>query len=578
MKKKLLLQDLAELLATNEEIGKKEADTFVRAFFDIIEQGLLEDKFVKIKGLGTFKLVTVSERESVNINTGERFQINGHTKVTFTPDASMKELVNRPFAHFEAVDLNEDIDLAELEEFDTATETDDADESQEVDTATETDNADESLEVDTATETDNADESLEVDTATETDNADESQEVDTATETDDADESLEEQRPINETIKTFPDSATETTYAKTENVSNEQTDTAGQEIGVSAFENNQVSTTESDNSSILPATTHQPLNTGGSIEDYQQENPTKVSSSTDIEEDTEVIASKPMPINAAEENDSETTTSTDSDESPNGIQVTTTVCVGTENDTKDEVADNHTENLNTHLQLQDSPQQLSDSDNNEDDIVVTSPQHLTTNNITSHTTPTATNSIKYEYTEVPMPRKRNWWKISLISLCALLIMCCCYFAGYFRLLCPPCQFPILEGVFIPANMQHSHSSDSKPEQPANHTKSDTAQHHNPTLAAPATIHRKDIQDGTAASTTEQKASSTSNGTSAEPSAKDSADSGKNKPHKHVVRSGDTLLNISRRYYGNETYVKAIMKLNHLKDSNNIKVGLVLRLP
>ena len=518
MKKKLLLQDLAELLATNEEIGKKEADTFVRAFFDIIEQGLLEDKFVKIKGLGTFKLVTVSERESVNINTGERFQINGHTKVTFTPDASMKELVNRPFAHFEAVDLNEDIDLAELEEFDTATETDDAD------------------------------------------------------------ESLEEQRPINETIKTFPDSATETTYAKTENVSNEQTDTAGQEIGVSAFENNQVSTTESDNSSILPATTHQPLNTGGSIEDYQQENPTKVSSSTNIEEDTEVIASKPMPINAAEENDSETTTSTDSDESPNGIQVTTTVCVGTENDTKDEVADNHTENLNTHLQLQDSPQQLSDSDNNEDDIVVTSPQHLTTNNITSHTTPTATNSIKYEYTEVPMPRKRNWWKISLISLCALLIMCCCYFAGYFRLLCPPCQFPILEGVFIPTNMQHSHSSDSKPEQPANHTKSDTAQHHNPTLAAPATIHRKDIQDGTAASTTEQKASSTSNGTSAEPSAKDSADSGKNKPHKHVVRSGDTLLNISRRYYGNETYVKAIMKLNHLKDSNNIKVGLVLRLP
>ena len=518
MKKKLLLQDLAELLATNEEIGKKEADTFVRAFFDIIEQGLLEDKFVKIKGLGTFKLVTVSERESVNINTGERFQINGHTKVTFTPDASMKELVNRPFAHFEAVDLNEDIDLAELEEFDTATETDDAD------------------------------------------------------------ESLEEQRPINETIKTFPDSATETTYAKTENVSNEQTDTAGQEIGVSAFENNQVSTTESDNSSILPATTHQPLNTGGSIEDYQQENPTKVSSSTNIEEDTEVIASKPMPINAAEENDSETTTSTDSDESPNGIQVTTTVCVGTENDTKDEVADNHTENLNTHLQLQDSPQQLSDSDNNEDDIVVTSPQHLTTNNITSHTTPTATNSIKYEYTEVPMPRKRNWWKISLISLCALLIMCCCYFAGYFRLLCPPCQFPILEVVFIPTNMQHSHSSDSKPEQPANHTKSDTAQHHNPTLAAPATIHRKDIQDGTAASTTEQKASSTSNGTSAEPSAKDSADSGKNKPHKHVVRSGDTLLNISRRYYGNETYVKAIMKLNHLKDSNNIKVGLVLRLP
>lgn len=120
MKKKLLLQDFSDALVRNEGISKKEADTFVRAFFEVVEQGLLEDKYVKIKGFGTFKLVAVSERESVNINTGERFQISGHTKVSFTPDATMKELVNRPFAHFETVDLSEDTDTSEFDSIDEA--------------------------------------------------------------------------------------------------------------------------------------------------------------------------------------------------------------------------------------------------------------------------------------------------------------------------------------------------------------------------------------------------------------------------------------------------------------------------
>lgn len=116
MKRKLSLQDFTEFLIQRENLDRKSADAFVRAFFDVIEEGLYEDRFVKIKGFGTFKLVAVSDRESVNINTGERFQISGHTKVSFTPDNTMKELVNRPFAHFEAVDLNDDTDTTELEE------------------------------------------------------------------------------------------------------------------------------------------------------------------------------------------------------------------------------------------------------------------------------------------------------------------------------------------------------------------------------------------------------------------------------------------------------------------------------
>lgn len=124
MKKKLTLQDFSDYIVQHEGVDKATADSFVRAFFDAIEEGLLEDKFVKIKGFGTFKLVSVSERESVNINTGERFQISGHTKVSFTPDNAMKELVNRPFAYFEAVDLNDDTDTREFEVIDEEMETD----------------------------------------------------------------------------------------------------------------------------------------------------------------------------------------------------------------------------------------------------------------------------------------------------------------------------------------------------------------------------------------------------------------------------------------------------------------------
>ncbi len=115
MEKKVLIQELADALASREHITKKKAENLVRAFFEIAEEALLTEHFVKIKGFGTFKMVEVSERESVNINTGERFQIGGHMKVSFTPDNYLKDLVNRPFAHFQTVVINEDTDLEELE-------------------------------------------------------------------------------------------------------------------------------------------------------------------------------------------------------------------------------------------------------------------------------------------------------------------------------------------------------------------------------------------------------------------------------------------------------------------------------
>lgn len=106
MNERLTIQDLIDLLAAKQGISKKDAEVFVKEFFLLIEQALEKDKNVKIKGLGTFKLIDVDSRESVNINTGERFQIKSHTKVSFSPDTSLRDTINKPFAHFETVVLN----------------------------------------------------------------------------------------------------------------------------------------------------------------------------------------------------------------------------------------------------------------------------------------------------------------------------------------------------------------------------------------------------------------------------------------------------------------------------------------
>lgn len=111
MNEKITLQDLVELLSIKLGITKKHADTIVREFFNLIEEALATEKYVKIKGLGTFKLTEVDSRESMNVNTGERIEIQGHTKISFTPDTIMKDLINKPFSHFETVVLNDGVQL-----------------------------------------------------------------------------------------------------------------------------------------------------------------------------------------------------------------------------------------------------------------------------------------------------------------------------------------------------------------------------------------------------------------------------------------------------------------------------------
>lgn len=125
---KINWQELAADMAAKAGLQRKDAEAFVRSFFDVLSKGILADKAVKVKALGTFKLVEVQERESVNVNTGERFIISGHSKIGFLPDNALKELVNKPFADFQTVILNEGTSTEEIEEINRKYPTEDADE------------------------------------------------------------------------------------------------------------------------------------------------------------------------------------------------------------------------------------------------------------------------------------------------------------------------------------------------------------------------------------------------------------------------------------------------------------------
>ena len=110
---KLNIYDPCSVLTSKNGLDDKESHRFIKAIFDVIQEGLDEDKIVKVKGLGTFKIIEVDDRESINVNTGERVLIEGHSKLTFTPDSVMKEIVNKPFSQFETVILNEGVDFPE---------------------------------------------------------------------------------------------------------------------------------------------------------------------------------------------------------------------------------------------------------------------------------------------------------------------------------------------------------------------------------------------------------------------------------------------------------------------------------
>ena len=111
---KLTIQEIAKILVEKNKLTVKEANQFAAVVFEVIQEGLDTEGQVKVKGLGTFKKIQVEARESVSVRTGERVMIDSHAKITFTPDALMKELVNKPFSQFETVILNDGVEFEDL--------------------------------------------------------------------------------------------------------------------------------------------------------------------------------------------------------------------------------------------------------------------------------------------------------------------------------------------------------------------------------------------------------------------------------------------------------------------------------
>ncbi len=552
MKKKLLLQDLAAQLATGSGLTRKESESFARAFFEVIESGLLEDKFVKIKGFGTFKLIVVSERESVNVNTGERFQIGRHSKVSFTPEASLKELVNRPFAHFEAVDLNDATDVAELNSVDGGL-AEEAAEAEDALAATEW--AEERAESTAETEEENAltVSGVQNDIEAEKENGKEPAETDSDKKETNAD------KGETDTDKRKADSDKRET-----GVDEKETNTAEKET-----ESDEGETDEANDIRVSPPT---PISRGEQASEEGTPSPLPAAPAPVPQEPTPADA--PAATVSVAENVTESAA-----------------------DRLDQTAPNTQQAAKEPQQASPTPEQTA-----------TKPQQTAQEpkqNAAQNGTQSASSdkqclnaagegAVSISYTETPRPAGRNWWKTATLTICVLLLMALSYFAGYFQLLCP-CTFLGREvpPPALPSRPQHVPAPETRPA-PAQTSAApaDTPQQSETAGGAPAATNGKNAPapGKDAANTCKDAAASTKNAAN---NGKNTAEAAEGKcapaqpaapaadnalPRTHKVKAGDNLSRLSRRYYGSDKHIDFIIKTNKLRDADNIPLGSTLTFP
>ena len=426
MKQKLLLSDFAQWLSEKEGITKKEAQTFLRTLFQIVEQGLTDDQFVKIKGLGTFKLVTVNERESVNINTGERFQIGEHNKIAFIPDASMKEIINRPFAHFESVDLSDETDTAELDAVDEAVK------------------------------------------------------------------------------QEFPP------------ISEEETSTAEESIPTTVEV-----ITESSHPTSLPEKQKDVTEEVSEESNLTEEIPTEFATITEGLEEKK-----------AEEKAEETEALAQAEETEALAQAEAVAITAKGTASESQASEENLTPEETPIQVV-STSEKTDAMGTDAEISVSQPTTLT---------------VSGAAVEEEEDTRRPWLRRTLMALFVLLLCTASYFAGYYRLLCPPC-------------------ASTAPTAPAAKVQPDSLQAKKPQAA------KKDSAAVSAASQTVSKPLNEVKDSVKQPQKQEEAVT-----RTHTIRVGDNLSRIARKYYGDDHYVDFIIRKNNLKNADNIHVGKVLMLP
>ena len=443
MKQKLLLSDFAQWLSEKEGITKKEAQTFLRTLFQIVEQGLTDDQFVKIKGLGTFKLVTVNERESVNINTGERFQIGEHNKIAFIPDASMKEIINRPFAHFESVDLSDETDTAELDAVDEAVK------------------------------------------------------------------------------QEFPP------------ISEEETSTAEESIPTTVEV-----ITESSHPTSLPEKQKDVTEEVSEESNLTEEIPTEIATITEgLEEKKAEEKAETETLAQAEETEAlaqaeETEALAQAEETETLAQAEAVAITAKETASESQASEENLTPEETPIQVV-STSEKTDAMGTDAEISVSQPTTLT---------------VSGAAVEEEEDTRRPWLRRTLMALFVLLLCTASYFAGYYRLLCPPC-------------------ASTAPTAPATKVQPDSAQ------AKKTQAAKKDSAAVSAASQTVSKPLNEVKDSVKQPQKQEEAVT-----RTHTIRVGDNLSRIARKYYGDDHYVDFIIRKNNLKNADNIHVGKVLVLP
>ncbi len=405
MDNKILLPNLAEALANRAGISKRKAENFVRAFFELAEEGLTTDSILKIKGFATFKIVTVSDRESVNINTGERFQINGHEKVSFVPDAAFKELINRPFNHFTTITLDDDFDISELDNADDIipSDTDSTDEEMAEETSMQTSE-------DTA-ENDDVDEvkTQDAEGAKAKDDTAPLPEAETQNLMDEAqnliDEAEKQQHPYADNAEEEKTSAEEATAEIEEDVvETAEEATAETEEDVAETAEEATAETEEDVVETAGNTAETAENPELPTEENTQESPEDETPEGEGECEMAANPEEECPGNATPVEENESETPADGEEE----------CSNTNSDNTVDAQKDASEKHEIHI--------YPDGEMHEGSPIVIQ------------------NTLAAE--------RHNWWRTAFIVLVTLVLMTLSYYAGYYRVLCPPC---VITDVLSPSD-------------------------------------------------------------------------------------------------------------------------------